>query len=155
MYDGHNKLGLRGVIGKFFWGGRVIFPDFFPGMKCFFPVENFHFVDPKQIWVVWKSEKQKKKKKRFSPHFFNFSTTFHLQFSTFPFTIFFLFSIFTLFPLFLASFFPVGQQKFPGQKSLGALCPLPPPVTTLLGLLAFSDHNPLISAHAFFSGYLL
>ena len=24
----------RGVTGKFFWGGRVIFPDFFPGVKC-------------------------------------------------------------------------------------------------------------------------
>ena len=47
---------------------------------------------------------------------------FHLPFSTFPFTIFLLFfSIFTPFPFFLASFFPVGQQKFPGLKSLGTL----------------------------------
>ena len=40
-------------------------------------------------------------------------------------------------PFFLASFFPIGQQKFPGQKSWGALCPTtpppPPPVTPLGG----------------------
>ena len=32
-----------GVKGKFSEGGKVIFPDFFPGMKYFFPVENFQF----------------------------------------------------------------------------------------------------------------
>ena len=37
---------------------------FFPGMKCFFPVEISILVDPKQISVVSKSEKQKKKKKK-------------------------------------------------------------------------------------------
>ena len=44
-------------------------------------------------------------------------------------TIFHLFySIFTPFPFFLASFFPIRQQKFPGQKSLGGhSAPLPPP----------------------------
>ena len=59
------------------------------------------------------------------------------NFSTFPFTIFLLFfSIFTPFPFFLASFFPVGQQKFPGQKSWGggtlppASCP-PAPLNIL------------------------
>ena len=34
---------------------------------------------------------------------------------TFPFTIFLLF--FSIFPFFLASLFPVGQQKFPGEKA--------------------------------------
>ena len=33
----------RGVRGIFFRGGKVIFPDFFPSMKCFFQVENFPF----------------------------------------------------------------------------------------------------------------
>ena len=50
------------------------------------------------------------------------------------FTIFVLFfSIFTPLPIFLASFFLIHQQKFPGQKSLGGgtLPPCPPPVTSL------------------------
>ena len=38
---------IRGVRGIFFRGYKVIFPDFFPGMKCFFSVENFHFGRPK------------------------------------------------------------------------------------------------------------
>ena len=38
---------FMGVPGIFFLRGKVIFPDFFPGVKCFFPVENFHFVRPK------------------------------------------------------------------------------------------------------------
>ena len=37
----------RGVRGIFFRGDKVIFPDFFPGEKCFFPVENSHFGRPK------------------------------------------------------------------------------------------------------------
>ena len=57
-------------------------------------------VDPKQILVVLKSEKQKKKKKeRFSPHFVTFST------SIFNFPTFLL----NFHPFSLASFFPVGQ----------------------------------------------
>ena len=38
---------IRDVTGQFFWGGKVIFPDFFPSVKCFFLVENFHFGRPK------------------------------------------------------------------------------------------------------------
>ena len=49
----------------------------------FFPVENSHFGKPKQIFVVFKSEK-KKKKKRDLNSFYNFSY-FHFQFSNFPF----------------------------------------------------------------------
>ena len=41
----------KGVTGKIFWGGKVIFPDFFPGVKCFFPVENFHFGRPKTNFI--------------------------------------------------------------------------------------------------------
>ena len=53
----------RGVTGIFFWGGKVIFPDFFPGVKCFFPGNfgrpktNFH------RFQKWKQKKKKKKKK--------------------------------------------------------------------------------------------
>ena len=60
--------------------------------------------------------KQNKKKQKSSPHFvtfppsnFNFKLSF-LQFS------FFSPQFSSLFPFFLTSFFPVGQQKFPGQK---------------------------------------
>ena len=38
----------RGITGKIFWGGKVIFPDFFfPAWNAFFPVENFHIGRPK------------------------------------------------------------------------------------------------------------
>ena len=120
----------RGVTGIFFWGGKVIFPDFFPGVKCFFPVENSHFGRPKtnfRRFQKWKAKK-KKKKKRSSPLFLMFSC-FHFQFSTFS-------SQFSpLFPFFLASFFPIRQQNFPVRSLWGALCPPcpppPPPVTPL------------------------
>ena len=59
----------RGVTGKFFWGGKVIFPDFFffAGVKCFSPVQNFHFGRPKtnfSRFEKWKAKKKKKKKKK-------------------------------------------------------------------------------------------
>ena len=118
----------RGVTGIFFWGGKVIFPDFFPGVKCFFPVENSHFGRPKTNFRRFQKWKAKKKKKVLT----SFSDVFLL-----PFPIFHLFySIFTPFPFFLASFFPIRQQKFPGQKSLGGhsapLPPAPPPPVTPL-----------------------
>ena len=56
----------RGVSGVFFWGGKVIFRDFFPGVKCFFPVENSHFGRPKNKFSSFSKVKSKKKKK--SPH---------------------------------------------------------------------------------------
>ena len=96
----------------------------FPGRK----ISILVLVDPKQNLVILKSDKQKKKKKKKKEKkvlssFFNFST-FHFQFSTIPFTIFLLsFSIFTPFPFFPCLFL---QQKFPGQKSLRALCPPAP-----------------------------
>ena len=40
-------LSFRGVTGIFFGGGKLIFPDFFPSVKCFFLVENSHFGTPK------------------------------------------------------------------------------------------------------------
>ena len=139
----------RGVTGKFFWGGKVIFPDFFPGVKCFFPGRKFPFwytqnkfdsfwkVKSKKtknknkkkpllilelgtIIAVLKSGNQKKRKKKVLSSFKNFSLL--------PFSIFLLF--FPPFQFFPCHFFPIGQQKFPGQKSRGALCT--PPVTPLV-----------------------
>ena len=56
LMQGHNR--------KNFLRGKVIFSDFFHGVKCLFLVENSILVDPKQILVVLKSEKSKKKKKK-------------------------------------------------------------------------------------------
>ena len=163
----------RGVTGIFFWGGKVIFPAFFPGVKWFFPVEIPILVDPKQIPVVLKSEKQKKNKtkqnkqqtkKKQGPHLF--FITFPTSISNFPPSLlqfsFFSSQFSPLFPFFLASFFPIRPQKFPGQKSLGAFCPLLPlPVTPLPAsdnkLLDPKPHNhlPFVKSLPFFSKVLL
>ena len=63
--------------------------------------------------------KTNKNKNKVLSSFCNFSS-FHFQFSTFP-------SFLLHFPFCLASIFPVGQQKFSRQKSLGGTLPLPPP----------------------------
>ena len=116
----------QGRNRKIFLRGQSHFPDFFPTWNVFLPVGNFHFGRPKTNFSgfeKWKERggEKKKKKKKSSPHFVTFPS------STFLFTIFLLFfSIFTPFPFFLASFFPVGQQKFPGHKSWGILQPPPP-----------------------------
>ena len=107
----------RGVRGIFFRGGKVIFPEFFPSVKCFFSVENSHFGRPKTNFSGFFGAG------KVLSSFYNFSS-FHFQFSTFPFWIFLLF--FSVFPFFLPSLFPVGQQKFPGEKYQGALCPPAP-----------------------------
>ena len=111
-----------------FQRGKAIFPDFFPSVKCFFPVENSHFGRPKTIFRFWKwkarnktnKQKTKKKKKRSSPHFVSFSPSVF----NFPPSLYW-FSFFSA-PFSLAPLFLVGQQKFPSQKSRRALCPLPP-----------------------------
>ena len=36
-----------GASEEYFSEGKVIFPDFFPDVKCFFPVEKSHFGRPK------------------------------------------------------------------------------------------------------------
>ena len=67
-------------------------------------------------------KKKKKKKKKSSPHFVTFPPSiliFNLPFFDFP--------SFLLHPFFLTSLFPVGQQKFPDQTSLGHSTPPPPP----------------------------
>ena len=140
-YYTHGKLNFnwwlmhpltRGVTGIFFWGGNVIFPDFLPGVKCFFPVENSHFGRPKtnfRRFQKWKAKKKKKKKK--SSHFFYNFSYFHFQYSTFPFYNFYNFPSFLLiFTPFhqLFPFSPICQQKFPSEKSLGGtLSPARPP----------------------------
>ena len=68
IYVYHESLNwecYRGATGKFFWGGKVIFLDFFPGMKFFFLVENFHFCRPKTNFRhFWKVKSKKKKPKQ-------------------------------------------------------------------------------------------
>ena len=140
---------VRGVTGIFFWGGKFIFPDFFPDVKCFFPVENSRFGRPKtnfRRFQKWKTNKQKnkqtkkpkknknkkKKKKRSSPLFRIFPTSIYnfppslLQFS------FFSSQFLPLFHFSLPLFSRYVSKKFPGQKSRGggALCPLPPLLRT-------------------------
>ena len=103
----------RGITGKIFWGGKVIFPYFFPGVKCFFPVENFDFGRPKTNFHRFEKWKAKKKKKK-GPLLI--LELFPLPSYNFP-------SFLHHFPVFLASFFPVGDQKFPIQKSQGGTLP--------------------------------
>ena len=52
----------KGPISSLRWGPSI---EFFPGVKCLFSKYKFPsiLVDPKQISVVSKNEKQKKKKK--------------------------------------------------------------------------------------------
>ena len=87
---------------------------------------NYILIDPKQISVVLKSEKKKKVLSSFlifvtfPPSIFNFPPSL-ISFFDFP-------SFLPHFPFFLASLFPTGQQKFPGQKPLqGHLPPCPTP----------------------------
>ena len=115
-------LEFRGVTGIFFWGGKVIFPDFFPDVKCFFPVENSHFGRPKTNFRHFQKWKAKKKKKM-SPHLF--SELFLLPFPIFhlPFTIFLLFfSIFTPFPFFPCLFFLDTSAKISRSEVSGGHC---------------------------------
>ena len=123
--DNLQYLSDRGIRGKFLRGGKVIFPDFFLAWNAFSQQKISILVDPKQISVVLKSEKQKKKKKKgpllilqlfLLPFIFNFP-----PFPTFPFKKISFF--FLHFPFFLTSLFLVGQQKFPGQKCLGHSAP--------------------------------
>ena len=102
--------------------GQSDFSWFFPGVKCFFPVENSHFGRPKtnfRRFQKWKAKKKKKKEKVVTT-FYHFSY-FHFQFS------FFSSQFSPLFPFFLASFFPKRHLKFPGQQSLGGTLPPGPP----------------------------
>ena len=127
--------GTRGVSGIYSEGASH-FSWFFPRHEMLHPVKNFHFGRPKTIFYgfeKWKEKKKKKKKKKKVLYSF---VTFPLSIFNFPPSLLhFFLLLFSIFPFFLASFFPVVQQKFPDQKSRGALCPLapppPPPVTPL------------------------
>ena len=120
VMQGHNR--------KIFLRGQSHFSWFSSWREMLFPNRKFHFGKPKtnfSRFEKWKAKK--KKKKRSSPHFVrfppsivNFLPPFILQFSFFSSLV----SHFPLFPFFpLPLFSPVGQQKFPGQKSLGVICP--------------------------------
>ena len=119
-------LCIRDATGTFFWGANS-FSWLFSGVKCFFLVENFHFARPKTNFGGFEKWEAKKKNQNKTKGSLLILLLFHLPFPIFhlPFTIFLLFfSVF--FPFFPCLFFPVGQQKFPGQKSLGGTLPLPP-----------------------------
>ena len=97
----------------------------FPGRK--FPI----LVDPKQISVIFKSEKQKKKKKKKKkkgPQIFLELFLLPFPILNLPFTIFLLFfSIFTPFPFFPSPIFPDTSAKISrSEVSGGALCPPAP-----------------------------
>ena len=99
-----------GVTGIFFWGGKVIFPNFFSRR------EKIPFlVHPKPISVVLKSEKKKKKKRGgVLTYFCNFSS-FHFQFFHLS---FFDFNFFLLhFPNFPCLSFP-DTSDFPNFPCL-------------------------------------
>ena len=69
-----------------------------------------------------KKKKKKRRKKKSSPHFVTFPNSiliFHLPYLDFP-------SFLLHFPFFLASLFPIDQQKFPrSEVSVGHSAPLP------------------------------
>ena len=110
---------FRGITDIFFWGGKVIFPDFFPGVKCFFPSRKFPFWYTQNKFPSFSKVKSIKKK---SPHFFLLHfllpfPIFHLRFYNFP------SFLLNFHPFSLSPFFLIRRQKFPGQKSLGGTLP--------------------------------
>ena len=120
--QGPNRKSFLRVQGHFSW--------FFSRREML-----FHFSRPKANFSHF--ERWKKKKVLVLSSFWNFSLL-PLSIFTFPFTIFLLSFSIPPFPFFLASFFPIGQQKFPDQQSLGghsAPPALPPPVTPLYTLM--------------------
>ena len=138
-----NTFHINQALEEIFSEGAKSFFLNFPSVKCIFQVENSHFGRPKTNFGGFencKAEKKKKKKntqnkkqktktKKNKPNkkdlssFRNFSS-FHFQFSTFLFWFFLLFL--PIFPFYLPSLFPVGQQKFSGEKCLGGTLPPAP-----------------------------
>ena len=105
-------------------GSKSLFP-IFPGMKCFFLLEIAILVDPKQLSVVSKSDKPKKKKRVLCS--FPYLVPFHLTFLLLP---FYNFPSFLLhFPFFfLCLFFPDKSTKISREKCLwGTVPPYPLP----------------------------
>ena len=82
-----------------------------------FPSKISLLVDTKQISVVSKSEKQKKKTKQNKTKLFShLFSIFHLPFYNFL-------LLFSIGPFSCVSLFPVGQQKFPSEKPRGHSTP--------------------------------
>ena len=126
----HGNPFLQGRKRNIFRGGKVIFSWLFSLCEMLFPGRKFpnsHFGGPKTNFSGFEKWEEQKKKKKSSPHFVIFPPSisiFHLPF-------FNLHSFCSIFSFFLASLFPVGQQKFPDQKSLGGTLPFCPPVMPL------------------------
>ena len=103
----------------FFRRGKVIFPEFFPGVKWFFQVENYHFGRPKI---------------NFSPSSFCHFSSRHFQFPTFLFWFsFFSSPFFHFFPSLSLSI--RSAEIAWGEVSGGTQ---PPAVTPLLPLHIWS-----------------
>ena len=110
------------VIGIFFWGGKVIFPYFFPGVKCFFPVENFHFRRPKTNFSRFQKWKGKKRSSLLLWLFLRLFPIFHLSFYNFP--SFLLNNIFSPFHFFPCLFFAdTSAKNFPVRSLWGHSAP--------------------------------
>ena len=58
------ELWNQGRRRNIFSEGGVIFPDFFPGVKCFLLVENSYFGSTKTNFSGFEKWKAKKKKKK-------------------------------------------------------------------------------------------
>ena len=135
------ETAIQGRNRHIFLRGQSHFPwFFFPGVKCFFPAENSHFGRPKTNFRRFQKWKAKKKKKGSSPLFITFPTSI----SYFPLSLlqfsFFSCQFSPLFPFFLASFFPIRQQKFPNQKSRGDT--LPPACYTTAAIVFTTVSQP-------------
>ena len=120
---------MQGRNRKIFLRGQNHFSWFFPGVKCFFPVENFHFGWPKTNFSgfgfeKWQAKRKKKERKKKKGPLLIF-VTFPLSMFHFPFTIFLLSSIFTLFPFFPCLFFPGRSAEISQSEVLGGAhyCP--------------------------------
>ena len=74
MYIWYLEMEDGGITERIFRGGQShFFRIFFPGVKCFFPIGNFHFGRHKTNFGHFeKWKKKKEKKKRSSPHLLTF-----------------------------------------------------------------------------------
>ena len=117
----YHHLYIRGVTGKFFWVGKVIFPDFFSWHEILFPSRKFPFCWTQNKFWCFGEKKVLSSFVTFPPSIFNFPSSL-LQFS------FFSSQFSPLFPFFLASFFPgrsaqISRSQVSGGGGGGALSP--------------------------------
>ena len=79
---------LQGRKRNIFQRGQSHFLDFFPGVKCFFPVENSHFGGPKKKFH-WFEKTSSSHFVTFPPSIFNFPPSlFRFSFFSAPFSSF-------------------------------------------------------------------